>query len=116
MALAATRANKLAQARNAIARRQATAARINAKAAAKREKADRGRDRRKDKRERINTNALNTSIQTMSNTKGGPSLGAFLDKYKEQGGNKPSEAATEFYSTFPGAKRYTAEYTDDQGK
>jgi len=44
-----------------------------------------------------------------------PSLGAALDEYKKQGGNKPSEFAGEFYSTFPGAKRYTAKYTDDQG-
>lgn len=120
MRKAAKRQNELAEERNKIARKQAAASRINAKKSLMGERAKLGRERREDRLERRHTAATSASIMAMNITDAEgnrvtPSLGAALDEYKKQGGKNPSKFATEFYSTFPGAKRYTEKYIDDQG-
>ncbi len=120
MRKAAKRANQIAQARNEIAKKQAAASRMNAKKSLLGARAGERRDREEFKAGKKHDRATSASIEAMNITDAEgnrvtPSLGAALDEYKKQGGNKPSEFAGEFYSTFPGAKRYTAKYTDDQG-
>ncbi len=120
MRKAAKRANQIAQARNEIAKKQAAASRMNAKKSLLGARAGERRDRKEFKAGKKHDRATSASIEAMNITDAEgnrvtPSLGAALDEYKKQGGNKPSEFAGEFYSTFPGAKRYTAKYTDDQG-
>ena len=115
MALAAKRSNELAEARNEIAKKQAAAARINAKKSLLGARAGERRNKEEFKAGKKHNQATSASIQAMNITDAEgnrvtPSLGAALDEYEKRGGNNPSEFAKEFYLTFPGAKRYTAKY------
>ena len=101
MRKAAKRANQIAQARNEIAKKQAAASRMNAKKSLLGARAGERRDREEFKAGKKHDRATSASIEAMNITDAEgnrvtPSLGAALDEYKKQGGNKPSEFAGEF--------------------
>lgn len=127
MIKAAKRANKLAQARNAIAQTQAdrdllamqtTAVQNAAKIAQERKQ---GRPARQEQRgNRKHRLATSASIQAMNKTDAEgnpvtPSINNFLTKYRDEGGTNEGLAVKDFYAAYPGARKYTTKYRDDQG-
>lgn len=123
MALAAKRQNELAEARNKIAQRQADTSLLGMQTTAaqnamgnviKKEESD--LKTRLFEKDTTNDTALSASLQNAAKQKGGGSLVSFLEKYAEKGGTDTTEAIRSYQGAFPGSKRYTAEYTDKNGK
>lgn len=127
MITAANRANEIAKARNAIAQKDADTRQLGMQTTAAQNAAKIQADRRanrpariKQRQERKHQGATSASIQAMNKTDANgnpvtPSINDFLTVYRDKGGTNEGLAAKDFYSTFPGAKRYSATYTDDQG-
>ncbi len=127
MALAAQRANELAAARNKIAQTQADTSLLGMQTTAAQNAAKIKEDRKQGKPARLEQRrarkhqvATSASIQAMNKTDAEgnpvtPSINDFLTAYRDNGGNQEGLAVKDFYATYPGAKKYTAKYTDDQG-
>jgi|TARA_R100001460_G_scaffold59692_4_gene99575 hypothetical protein len=123
MIKAAKRANKLAQARNAIAQRQADTSLLGMQTtAAQNAMGNAIKDKEIDLKtsiyntENTDKTALSNSLRHVAKQDGGGSLISFLDKYAEEGGKDTTEAIRTYQGAFPGSKRYTAEYKDRNGK
>jgi len=123
MALAAQRANKLAQARNKIAQRQADASLLGVQTtAAQNAMGNVIRQEESDLKTRIfqkdttNDTALSASLKNAAKQEGGGSLISFLDTYSDKGGTDVTEAIRTFQGAFPASKKYTVQYEDKNGK
>mgnify|MGYP003111341965 FL=1 len=115
MIKAAKRANKLAQARNAIAQRQADTSLLGMQTtAAQNAMGNAIKDKEIDLKtsiyntENTDKTALSNSLRHVAKQDGGGSLISFLDKYAEEGGKDTTEAIRTYQGAFPGSKRYTA--------
>lgn len=127
MIKASKRANELAKARNKIAQTQADTSLLGMQTTAAQNAAKIKEDRKRGKPARLEQKrakkhqvATSASIQAMNKTDAEgnpvtPSINDFLTAYRDNGGNQEGLAVKDFYATYPGAKKYTAKYIDDQG-